>query len=90
MRKIILGNRIYTVYRLFPKDMYRTILIVASSNAHARKIVQRSFPEELKANPNISISWNIYDGNHGITILQLGTIIHPKTRHVPALVSRAS
>lgn len=75
MRKYIPGNRIYTVYRLFPQ-MNKRIMIVACSNTHARKLITAKF--DTSKTESFSIMWNIYDGNHGITTLPLGTVIHLK------------
>ena len=75
MRKFILGNRIYTVYRLFPQ-INKRIMVVASSNTHARKIVNKKF--DTSQTESFAVKWNIYDENHGITTLPLGTVIHLK------------
>lgn len=74
MRKIIPGNRIYTVYHASPQ-FEKKYMVVAKDNAHARRIVMK------KLNPvdnHFSVCWNIYDGNHGITTLPLGTVIDIK------------
>lgn len=71
------GNRIYTIYRLFP-ELNKKIKVVARDNAHARKIVATKFKQQLAETDSIAVTWDIYDANRGITTLPLGTVIHCK------------
>lgn len=78
-RKIIPGNRIYTIYRAFP-EIGKIVKIVALNNAQARKfaLTKLNIDDAHYSKYGISVSWDIHNGNRGITNLPIGTVIYPK------------
>ena len=79
MRQKIAGNRLYRCFRVFPNS--DILWVVASNNAHARKVVLSYISENSIPVPDsFSVSWYIYDANHGITVLPVGTVIRDSTK----------
>lgn len=78
MRHTLKGNRIYTIYRA--TDIFKeTFMVVAESNARARTIATQKLANRgIQINKHIAVMWNIYDKNHGITTLPIGTFIKVK------------